>query len=107
MDVHPGAGYRHSLVPAFIGIATMLASSGRDEDAALLLGAANSIFLPPISTLSENRAQTLAVLKEQLGDERLAVVLARGAAMTEDEAVAHARTKLEDLEAGRPPNSVG
>ena len=85
----------------------MLAHSGRDEDAALLLGAADSIFLPPISTLSENRAQTLAVLNEHLGDERLAVVLARGATMTDDEAIAHARTKLEDLEAGRPPNSVG
>ena len=89
--MRPGAGYRHSLVPAFIGIASMLAHSGRDEDAALLLGAADSIFLPPISTLSENRAQTLAVLNEHLGDERLAVVLARGATMTDDEAVAHVR----------------
>ena len=106
MNVGPGAGYRHSLVPAFIGIASMLANSGRDEDAALLLGAADSIFLPPLSTLSESRAQTLAALNDNLGDDRLAALLARGAGMTDDEAVAHARTTLEAVEASRPPSSA-
>ena len=85
----------------------MLAHSGRDEDAALLLGAADSIFIPPISHgSSENRGADTCCLDEHLGDDRLAEVLARGATMTDDEAVAYARTKLEAVEAGRPPNSV-
>ena len=106
MNILPGAGHRHSLVAAFIGIASMLASSGHDEAAALLLGAADSIFIPPLSWFRETRDQTLAALKERLGDDRLAVFLARGAGMTDDEVVAYARTTLEAVEASRPPNSA-
>ena len=106
MDVRPGAGWRNSLVPAFIGIASTLAKSGRNEDAALLLGAADSIFLPPFSRLDETRARTLAALTERLGDDRLAELLARGAAMTDDETVAYARATLEAVEASWPPNTA-
>jgi predicted ATPase/class 3 adenylate cyclase len=102
MNVPPGAGHRHSLIAAFIGIASMLASSGHDEDAALLLGAADSIFIPALAWFRETREQTLAALKESLGDDRVAVLLARGSTMTDDEAVAYARTKLEAVEASRP-----
>src|SRR3954454_21130576 len=94
MNIPPGAGHRHSLTAAFIGIASMLARSGRDEDAALLLGAADSIFIPPLSWFSETRDQTLAALNERLGDDRVAVLLARGSTMTDDETVAYARTTL-------------
>jgi hypothetical protein len=103
MNVPPGAGHRHSLVAAFIGIASMLASSGHDEVAALLLGAADSIFIPALAWFRETREQTLAALKESLGDDRVAVLLARGSRMTDDEAVAYARAKLEAVEASRLP----
>ena len=106
MNILPGAAQRHSLVAAFIGIASMLASSGRDEDAALLLGAADSIFIPRLAWFSETRDQTIAALTERLGDDLLALLFARGSAMTDDEVVAYARTTIEAVEAGRPPNSV-
>jgi hypothetical protein len=106
MNIPPGAGHRHSLTAAFIGIASMLASSGRDEDAALLLGAADSIFIPPLSWFSDTRDQTLAALNERLGNDRLALLLARGSTMTDDETVAYARTTLEAVEASRPPSSA-
>jgi tetratricopeptide (TPR) repeat protein len=106
MDIPPGAGHRHSLTAAFIGIASMLARSGRDEDAALLLGAADSIFIPPLSWFSDTRDQTLAALNERLGNDRLALLLARGSTMTDDQTVAYARTTLEAVEASRTPSSA-
>jgi predicted ATPase/class 3 adenylate cyclase len=107
MTVQPGAGYRHSLALAFLGIANTLANAGRDEDAALLLGAADSIFLPPMFAVSETRAQTLTALNERLGDDRVAELLARGGSMSDDEAVASAHAALETVEAGLPPNPTG
>jgi hypothetical protein len=105
IEVRPAAGHRHSLVPAFIGIANALANSGFDEAAAVLQGAADAIFLPPGDALVLPREETLATLTGRLGDDRLNELLARGMTMPEDEVIAYARTALEALETSQQSNN--
>jgi tetratricopeptide (TPR) repeat protein len=106
LDLEAAAGNRQIIVGVFVRIASRLADSGDDEGAALLQGAADAMYLhaeiPPVQMLVQTRAQTLAALAERLGGDRLTELLARGAAMADDEAVVYARTKLEAVEASRP-----
>jgi hypothetical protein len=81
-------------------------NSGLDEAAAVLQGAnADAIFLPPGYALALPGEQTLAILTERLGDDRLNELLARGMTMPDDEAIAYARTTLEALEASQQSNN--
>jgi hypothetical protein len=104
IDLHLAIGGREPLVGSFVGIAVTLAKFGDDEAAAVLQGASDAIGLPD-APVQEYREQMLAALRDRLGDERLAELLARGATMTDDESVAYAHAKLDLVEASWSPDN--
>jgi len=103
MQVQAALGDRVALGITFGGSAQALATLGDSEGAATLLGAADSITFPNLPSLVANRAWTHSLLADQLDDERFTELLARGAAMADDEAVAYAQTRIDLVEADQLP----
>jgi tetratricopeptide (TPR) repeat protein len=87
-------GYAEGLIYGLVGIAAALAAIDATPDAAMLLGAAHAaaqataVELEPLE--AEVQGQATATLSGALGAAQLASSLARGRALSLDEAVEHA-----------------
>jgi predicted ATPase/class 3 adenylate cyclase len=102
IDLHLDWGGGENLVGSFVGIAVTIAEFADDEASAILQGAADALSPAPLAPFGEVRVWMLNGLSQRLGDDRLTELLARGAAMTDDEAVSYAHARLEAVEqAGR------
>jgi predicted ATPase/DNA-binding SARP family transcriptional activator len=79
-----------------VGLLTRL---GEDEAAATLHGAllASRAAIQPVGAEAERLDAVVADLAERLGADRFAAAIARGATLSDDDAVAFAKTALEEV----------
>jgi hypothetical protein len=106
IDLHLAWGGGENLVGSFVGIAVTIAEFGNDEASAILQGAADALSPAPLAAMAEVRVWMLDGLSQRLGDDRLTELLARGGAMTDDDAVAYAHARLDAVEASWPKDDA-
>jgi hypothetical protein len=106
IDLHLAWGGGESLAGSFAGIALTLAEFGDDEASAILQGAADGLSPTQPAVIGEVRVWMLHGLRQRLGDDRLTELLARGGAMTDDDAVAYAHARLDAVEASWPKDDA-
>jgi predicted ATPase/DNA-binding SARP family transcriptional activator len=84
----------------------LLTRHGQDDAAAALHGAlrASRAAIPPVGAEAERLNAAVAELTSRMGADRFAAATARGAALSDDDAVAFARTALKRIDHARLPD---